>query len=791
MIPSSVLSGLATVGLVLFGSSPFGPGSSQQPVPTRLAGSAGYEIAPSADAFRVFPLPGAEGPEITPYLQYQTSLAWSQDELRRARWSQVKTANDFERLRADLRRSVLEMIGGLPTRKTDLHASITGRVSGGGFHIEKLIYQSLPDFYVTALVYVPNDSAKVHPAVLVPAGHAANGKIHYQELCQRLVQRGYLVISWDPVGQGERSQFWDSKARKSRYNLICAEHAVMGNLAYLAGANLARWEVWDGMRAVDYLLTRTDVDPHRISITGTSGGGFQAALLGALDERIKVVIPSCYITSLPMRVANRIFRDPDSDPEQDLFGFIAKGVDHAGLLLMMYPRPVMVAAVTLDFFPIQGTYRSFSEVRTFYDRFGHGDRINLSESYNTHSYSLKNQEAALNFLDRFNRMPLRRGPPSINNVSDADLLVTQSGQVSVDFADAKPLLDFIVEYSDERRHEHHETLAAMYKSGQDPAIASWTLTPYDGSVPSHEVQWETIGSSLAGSARIDRYLLHHSTYLQMPILHIHDDQVQPRGAVIWLSMEGKATPDDWPKIAEFLKKGYEVYSFDFRGLGESRMNYRTQSEDDPDLLKENFNQAYVSPLSGVLADYVYNSLLTGRPYFLQLLDDLNIAQLFIRSRSGRSNIHLSIAAANDAYNLAVSFTEIDPDIQVLPNNKVRPLDWSALIAKRQEEWPIAYLLPFGAYNQRKAPVEIRSSLTFKSNPIPNANHKPLAAGKVRPSGAAPPQGRRVVCASHCVRKRDHPSFGSQRQSYAGTRSAPRWARDVIVSSAKCSPRCYS
>jgi cephalosporin-C deacetylase-like acetyl esterase len=155
-------------------------------------------------------------------------------------------------------------------------------------------------------VYVPEDGEKVHPAVLVAAGHSANGKIYYQDLCQRLVRRGYLVISWDPFGQGERSQFWDAVTKKSRYNLICAEHAVMGNLAYLAGANLARWEIWDGVRAVDYLLSRLDVDGQRINLTGTSGGGFQAALLGALDERIKVIIPSCYITGLPMRVENRI-----------------------------------------------------------------------------------------------------------------------------------------------------------------------------------------------------------------------------------------------------------------------------------------------------------------------------------------------------------------------------------------------------------------------------------------------------------------------------------------------------
>ena len=229
------------------------------------------EGLPNSEAFRVLPPSGPEGPEITPYLQYQTALAWHQDALRRARWAQVKSDAELVALRAELRSSVLEMIGGLPTEKTDLHATITGKVAADGFHIEKLVYQSMPGLYVTALVYVPEDNAKIHPAVLVAAGHSPRGKIYYQDLCQRLVKRGYLVLSWDPLGQGERSQFWDEKSKKSRYNMICAEHAVMGNLAYLAGTSLARWEIWDGMRAVDYLLTRPDVDCKRISLTGKIG----------------------------------------------------------------------------------------------------------------------------------------------------------------------------------------------------------------------------------------------------------------------------------------------------------------------------------------------------------------------------------------------------------------------------------------------------------------------------------------------------------------------------------------
>jgi len=658
-------------------------------------------VAP-AEAFRVLPPSDAEGPQITPYLLYQTALAWNQDELRRERWSQVENERDLLRLRAELRKSLLEMIGGLPTEKPDLHATITGTISGAGFHIEKLIYQSLPGFYVTALVYVPENGDKPHPAILVPAGHSPDGKNHYQPLCQRLALRGYVVISWDPVGQGERSQFWDAKAKKSRYNLVCGEHAVIGNLAYLAGANLARWEVWDGMRAVDYLLTRSDVDGKRLSITGTSGGGFQTALIGALDERIQVIIPSCYITALPMRVENRIFADSDSDPEQDLFGLISKGVDNAGMLLMLYPRAVMVATAALDFFPVQGARKSYSEVSTFYKRFGHSDRIEFVESYNRHEYSLSNQEAALSFLDRFNKMPVRHGLPLVTEFSDADLRVTRSGQVSVDYPESHTLLHFIAAYSAQASHGNRKTLAELYRSELDPDIASWTVSRYAGFSPPKELQWEAFGSSTtAGALHIDRYLLHHSTYLEMPLLHFHNDNSHPKGVILWFSLAGKASQKDWPQICKLLNDGFEVFSFDFRGTGETRMKYRANSPDAPNPAQDNFHDdadaAYVNPLNSVLADYVYNSLLTGRPYFLQMMDDLKIAELFIHNRDSHlPRQPVTLAASGEAYSLAIRFQEVDPQVAILTPESPSILNWSTLVAQGREQWPIAFLMPSGA-----------------------------------------------------------------------------------------------
>jgi len=652
------------------------------------------EIPPES-AFQVLQQPPS-GPSITAYLLYQLDLAWRQDEARQHAWEQIHSENDLLKLQQKMRRELLEMIGGLPEKKTDLHVRITGKIQMEGFSIEKLIYESLPGVYVTALVYSPDDHSIKHPAVLVPAGHATNGKIHYQGLSQRLASRGYVVIAWDPVGQGERSQFWDAKVGKSRYNLVCAEHAVMGNLAYLAGTNLARWEVWDGMRAVDYLLARPDVDAERISITGTSGGGTQAALIAALDPRVKVVVPSCYISSLPMRMASRIFVDPDSDPEQDLVGIVSQGIDHAGLLLLMYPRPVMVASAVLDFFPIEGARKSFREAQKIFERMGHGDQIAMTEGYHGHQYSDENQEAAFDFLDRFNRMPVRRGLIAPKQLPDADLLCTRTGQVMLDQSDARSLMDEIRDYYEEHRSGSHAALGEQHKKYQSATAKDAIVAEFQGAPPAdRQILWEMVGSTKVRDVSLDKYLLRHDKLLQMPLLFIHKDSTEKRDVLLWLGDHGKATALDWPQIQKQLEAGYDVVTFDLRGWGETRMQYTAVSPDDPSLGKLDPEHAYTNSISGVLANYVYNALLIGHPYFFQMIDDSQIAAQFSKVKLGRKPT--AITGEGDNYTLAASFAEIFPETKLVPNFSARTPKWSQLVEDKQELWPIQYLIPGGAY----------------------------------------------------------------------------------------------
>jgi pimeloyl-ACP methyl ester carboxylesterase len=659
-----------------------------------IAAIAVAEDTPRPEDFLVLPTISTPGPKITPYLKYQVNIAWQQDELRRKRFEQIRDEAELFRVQKELREKLLTMIGGLPTEKTPLHPQITGRIQMDGFHIEKLIYQSVPGFYVTALLYVPDDGKK-HPGILVPCGHSPAGKDYYQALAQRLVHRGYVVISWDPVGQGERSQFWDAKQKKSRYNLICAEHAVMGNLAYLAGTNLARWEIWDGIRAVDYLLTRTEVDPERINITGTSGGGTQTAMIAALDPRIKVVVPSCYITALPMRMYNRIFKDPDSDPEQDLYGMVSEGLDHPGLLLLMYPRPVFVAAAVLDFFPIEGTHKTFREIASIYSRFGHTDRIGMTESYNEHQYSAENQYAAINFLNHFNGLPQEKELAAVKELDIPSLQCTRTGQVMTDYDDAKSIMDEIRDYYLDHKNSPTHSLKDLYYEKGYAEIRNWPVEEYKSGISiDHRIQWEAEGNAKVGDVSIDKYLLYHSGELVMPLLHIYRPASKSHNALLWFSSNGKASVENWQELTKYLDAGYEVVSFDFRGLGETRMPYKAVSPDDPLLGQLNFDAAYVNPISGVLGDYVYNSLLIGRPYFFQMIEDIEIASRFTQLHLKSSQI--LVVGEGEAASLANSAAQVLPELTSSPRSEAIKITWSQIVNEKREAWPIQYVLPDGA-----------------------------------------------------------------------------------------------
>jgi len=650
--------------------------------------------APPPEAFRVMAETLAAGPRITPLLRDQLDRAWSQDAARRSAWVRVKTESDLVALQAEIRSRLLEILGGLPDARTPLNARVTGTLARDGYRIEKLVFESLPGIHVTALLYVPDGPVAPRPAVLLACGHSPLGKAYrnYQEIAGRLARRGYVVLCWDPVGQGERSQFWDAARGRSRYNLACGEHAVLGNLALLAGTTLNRFMVWDGMRALDYLLTRPEVDPRRISITGTSGGGLQSTYIGALDPRVGVIAPSCFPTSLPMRMANRIFEDPDSDPEQDPFRLVSAGIDHAGLLLLAYPRPLVVSAAVKDFVPIEGARRTLRELTALYRAFGRADRIALAEGYHEHRFSDENQAVAFAFLDRFNGLPSHARLEEIEPLPPEALRCTPSGQVRVDLP-GRSLTEAIREEARQRRRRPDASLAELYQGDGYPGIRDWPVRADTGQAAERTIAWRDAGRYVGEGAVIDRYLLRHGERLAIPVLHIHRAGAASRRALLHTGLDGKARPEDWPELQSHLAAGWDVVSFDVRGLGETRMVYKAESIDDPELVAQDEAVAYTSPLSSVLANYVYNTLLTGRPYFLQTIEDAEIVARFARLKLGAGR--LAITGRGEARLLAAAAAQAVPGIELLPGPT--PDRWARWVEEQRETWPIHYLLPGGAH----------------------------------------------------------------------------------------------
>jgi hypothetical protein len=637
------------------------------------------------------------GPRITPFLRFQLDEAWEQDEVRRAAFAAVRTEADLRALQGRLRATVLDIIGGLPQERTPLNARVTGTIPRDGYRVEKVVFESVPGLHVTALLYVPDSPAGPKPAVLVACGHAPLGKSHpaYQELSARLAKRGYVVLCFDPVGQGERSQFWDAARGRSCYNLVCGEHAVLGNLCTLAGTSLVRFMVWDGMRGLDYLQSLPEVDGERLAVTGSSGGGFQTTWISALDERVRVVLPSCFPTALPMRMANRIFEDPDSDPEQDPPGLVARGVDHAGLLLLAYPRPVHVAAAVQDFFPIEGTRRTFRELRALYERFGHGDDAALREGFHGHQYSPENQAAAFAFLDRALGRPVRAALDPVTTMPAEELRVTPSGQVRVDL-EGRSLVDIVRDYYRAGKGKARATLADRYRGDGYARVRDWRVVPYVGAPAKGAIAWERTGSSEVAGAIVDRYRLHHSGGLTIPLLHVRPATMPAVRTVVRVSLAGKIRPEDWPEVQTDLAGGDAVVSFDARGLGETRMAFKAVSIDDPELARLDDEAAYRSPISGVLANHVYNALLTGRPYFFQLLEDTEIAARFAREVLGARR--LAVAGPGESHTWAAAAAAVLPDLELVPAAPDEPsFSWSAAVDEGRELWPIAYLVPGGAY----------------------------------------------------------------------------------------------
>ena len=266
-----------------------------------------------------------------------------------------------------------------PAEKSPLAPKVLKRADYGDIIIEHITFQSRKNFPVTATFYLPAKRTGKVPAVLFVQGHANSGKRAggYVVACENLARRGIAVLSIDPIQQGERYQY----AEKSPLNCTVFHNRLSRQLTAL-GETISDWRTYDGIRAVDYLFTRPEVDTSRIGINGQSGGGTMTALIFANDHRIKAAAPCCYITTYCHNVQNELAADGEQMPAR----FLASGGEMADLIIARAPQPYCILSLKGDYFDLRGARKTYALAKKIYTLLGKGENLSLVETPGRHSY---------------------------------------------------------------------------------------------------------------------------------------------------------------------------------------------------------------------------------------------------------------------------------------------------------------------------------------------------------------------------------------------------------------------
>jgi len=306
-----------------------------------------------------------------------------------AEWLEAaKNPEAFKARQARVRQAWLDAIGGFPAR-CDLDVQVTGVVERDGYRVEKTLFQSRPGHHVTATVFVPTDPKfkAPYPAVAVACGHSYNGKMSedYQRPGVIGAKSGFVVMVYDPIDQGERAQ-----NRKVRKPMVCNGHNRTGHRATLVGWNTAQFRIWDGIRALDALCARPDVDATKLAVTGHSGGGTESSYIMAMDPRVAAAAPSGFISSV--RCTNWDLGAQDA--EQQFYGQLRWGMNHLALYMLAADRCAALQLTThADFFPFIGVMETAEYAAKAYRSLGRGNCYQLIDASGPHLWPESSKQA--------------------------------------------------------------------------------------------------------------------------------------------------------------------------------------------------------------------------------------------------------------------------------------------------------------------------------------------------------------------------------------------------------------
>ncbi len=485
-----------------------------------------------------------------------TDQAYEQLEEREGKIIKIESLTGWKERQDFIRKKLMDCTGPF-LEKAPLNATITRKIVKNDFTVEHIIFESVPGFYVTSSLYRPSGTgrnAKL-PAVIYCSGHSEDGYRSdvYQHVILNLVKKGFIVFAFDPVGQGERLEYFDPGTGKSVIGGPTSEHSYPGAQAFLTGSSQARYMIWDGIRAVDYLLTRKEVDPSRIGITGRSGGGTQSAYIAAYDERIYAAAPENYITNYK-RLLQSI---GPQDAEQNLFNVISEGLDHPDFLIVRAPKPALMITTTGDMFSIQGAMETEQEVGRIYKAYGKAENFSRCEDDAAHASTKKNRESMYAFFQKHLNNPGNPADEEVAPLTKDEMRVTATGQISTSLGGETV---FSLNLKEAVKLEEKNPAKA------DIISSAKKLSGY--MEPSTDDKPVFAGRIIRNGYSIDKFFVKGEGEYVLPYLFFRP--VKPSGrAMIYLHPDGKAAEaKDGGEIEQIVKQGFIVLAPDLAGTGE-------------------------------------------------------------------------------------------------------------------------------------------------------------------------------------------------------------------------------
>ena len=545
-----------------------------------------------------------------------------QFDIRRQQVKQaLKSVENLKKRQQQLKTDYIKLLGEFPS-KTPLNPLITGTIQCEDYIIEKVAFESRPGMHVTANLYIPKNKKGPFPGVLVPCGHSYEGKAlpAYQSVCILLAKNDMVALIVDPICQGERFQFLNEDGKPASRGGT-SSHTLLDIAANLVGTDVVVYEAWDNIRAIDYLISRPEVDPEKIGMTGNSGGGTQTTFLMALDDRIVAAAPSCYPATKEIKF-NTI---GPQDGCQQLHSEGKLGIEETDFFTIRAPKPTRILAAEQDFFDFNGTQTLYREAKEIYTKLGYPDQIDLVSCNDKHGFTKPLREAAVQWMKKWllnENTPVVE--PELKLQKEKDLLVTTTGQVGSFFKNEKTIIDlnrelatklkdqrerFWVKNSKEVCLARVKELAGIEEYSNNPEVVRTGVIQMEGYI-------------------IEKLIINSAEFPVPGLLFIPDNLNESVPANLYVDCRGKET-DAGPegKIEKMVKNNTIVLAIDARGFGETA--------DNPDFNRYagGWNSEYRNAMI---------SLYLGKPILGQRVHDLQLALKYLLTRKEVDSDKISI-----------------------------------------------------------------------------------------------------------------------------------------------------